>query len=139
MNTNAFITKAETMNTKLLMTITAIILGVLGIVLTFLPKEILTFFSDGVPVPRIAVMALQIVGALYFAMAMINWTAKANLIGGIYGRPIAIGNLIHFTMGALVMMRGLSEYSHWILAVTIVYTVLAAAFYIVFVTHPGKA
>jgi len=69
---------------------------------------------------------------------MINWTAKANLIGGIYGRPIAIGNMIHFFMGALVLMRGPSVYTHTILALTIVYTVLAAAFYIVFVTYPVK-
>jgi hypothetical protein len=30
--------------------------------------------------------------------------AKGATLGGIYGRPIVIGNLVHFTMGALVLL-----------------------------------
>jgi hypothetical protein len=35
---------------------------------------------------------------------MLNWMARANRIGGIYSRPVAMGNFLHFTMGALVLL-----------------------------------
>lgn len=109
-------------------------MGVIGILLTFLPSEILKFLGDDEP-QQAAVMALQIAGALYFGFAMINWIAKANLIGGIYGRPIAIGNLTHFFIGAMALMKGGNLA---LLPLTIVYSVLATAFFIVFITHPIK-
>ena len=80
-------------------------MGVLGILLTFIPSEILKFLGDPQP-QQAAVIALQMAGALYFGFAMINWTARANLIGGIYGRPIAIGNVMHFFIGAMALMNG---------------------------------
>src|SRR6478736_764994 len=93
------------MNTKLIMTISSVIMGVVGIALTFIPSEILGYFSNE-PFPVLAVIVLQMAGALYFGFAMINWIAKANLIGGIYGRPIAVGNLTHFFIGAMALMKG---------------------------------
>ena len=66
---------------------------------------------------------------------MINWTAKANLIGGIYGRPIAIGNLTHFFIGSMALMKSGVLF---LLPLTIIYSVMAVVFFIVFVTHPVK-
>ena len=48
---------------------------------------------------------LQILGALYLGFAMLNWMAKASLIGGIYSRPVAIGNFMHFMVGALALIK----------------------------------
>ncbi len=122
------------MNTKLIMTISSAIMGAIGIVLTFIPSEILTYLSNE-PSSGIAVISLQMAGALYFGFAMINWIAKANLIGGIYGRPIAVGNLTHFFVGAMALTKAGNLL---LLPLTIIYAVLAAAFFIVFVTHPVK-
>ena len=123
------------MNTKLIMTVSALLMGVLGLVLTFIPAEVLHHFNGG-PSLSVAVIALQMIGALYFGFAMINWTAKANLIGGIYSRPIAIGNLTHFFIGAMALMR---SGNLLLIPLTITYSVMAAAFFIVFVTHPVKS
>src|SRR5688500_16719614 len=93
------------MNTKLFMTISAVVMCIIGVVLSFLPLEILVYFST----TNIAfghTLLLQILGALYFSFGLINWTARANLIGGIYGRPIAIGNFTHFMIGALALVKG---------------------------------
>lgn len=122
------------MNTKLIMTISTFLTGTIGVILTFIPAEVFTYFTT-TPCSPIAVIGLQMAGALYCGFAMINWTAKANLIGGIYGRPIAIGNLTHFFIGAMALMNaGILS----LLPLTILYSVMAVAFFIVFITHPVK-
>ena len=89
------------MNTKLLMAISAVVLGATGILLIFIPDEISHFlnFTESAPI------ILPILGALYFGFAVLNWTAKANLIGGIYSRPVATGNFTHFLIGALTLIK----------------------------------
>ena len=44
---------------------------------------------------------MQIIGSLYFALAILNWMSKGSFIGGIYNRPIAIANLTHFVIAGL--------------------------------------
>jgi hypothetical protein len=123
------------MNTKILMSISAIVMTTAGVLLTFLPQEINAMLGSANAVSSPVI--LQIIGALYFAFGMINWTAKANLIGGIYGRPIAIGNLSHFTIGGLALLKAYSTSSPPVLLVImIVYIVFGIAFGYVFVTHP---
>jgi len=126
------------MNTKLLMTSSALVMGVTGVVLSFLPKEIHSYLS-----PEsgnfLDVLILQILGALYFAFAMVNWTSKGNLIGGIYSRPIAIGNVTHFTIGALAIVKMYFAHAQTLLLIlTLVYAAFAIMFTIVFFTHPVK-
>lgn len=125
------------MNTKLLMTASALIMGLTGITLSFLPHEFLNYFNGSAGAPQDALI-VQLLGALYFAFAMVNWMAKGSLIGGIYARPIAIGNLTHFTVGALALLKGYASASSLLLGVTIVYIVLAVMFGIVFFRHPVK-
>jgi Na+-driven multidrug efflux pump len=127
------------MNTKLLMTISALTMGGTGIILSFLPHELLNYLSSTTGT-ILDSLILQILGALYFAFAMVNWTTKANLIGGIYSRPIAIGNLTHFTIGALALIKGyFSNHEMVILTLSIIYTVFAILFAIVFFRHPVKS
>lgn len=113
-------------------------MGVTGIVLSFLPQEILHYLNPANGTVLDA-LVLQILGATYFGFAMINWTARANLIGGIYGRPLAIGNLTHFTIGALALAkRYFSSHELTILPLSIGYGVFAILFAIVFFRHPIK-
>jgi hypothetical protein len=122
------------MNTKLLMTVSAFTLGVAGLLLSFLPKEL----SNYLGLPEINAILLQILGSLYFAFAILNWTAKANLIGGIYGRPVAIGNLAHFLIGGLALARFAAKNSSlpytWIAAIA--YLLFALFFGYVFFNNP---
>lgn len=74
-------------------------------------------------------LILQILGGLYFAFAMLNWTAKANLIGGIYSRPVAIANFTHFLIVGLALSKGVFAVKDALVgAVAIVYVVLALIF-----------
>lgn len=123
------------MNTKLLMSISAIVLGAAGVLLIFMPDEIarLLNFTQSAPI------ILPILGALYFGYAMLNWTAKANLIGGIYGRPIAIGNLTHFFIGALTFVKLVVHHNNgmFVWVCTIIYLTFALLFGRVFFTNPS--
>ena len=125
------------MNTKLVMVSSAAILGLAGILLSFFPSEIAPYLDLSVNQP----IVLQILGALYFGFAILNWTAKANLIGGIYSKPVAIGNFAHFMMGALALAElafnttGLTHV--WIAA--IIYSIFTLIFgYIFFMNPLGK-
>ena len=125
------------MNTKAVMTTSAVAMGLAGIILTFAPQETMGYLN--VSGSGQGVLIVQLLGGVYFAFAMVNWTARANLIGGIYGRPIAIGNLTHFMIGALALIKGYAKGSGPIvLGVTLAYGVFAILFAIVFFRHPVK-
>ncbi|HLL43593.1 MAG TPA: hypothetical protein VK369_10660 [Segetibacter sp.] len=117
------------------MTISAVILGVTGIILSFMPQEVSHFLS----LTESTSIVFQILGALYFGFAMLNWTAKANLIGGIYSRPVAIGNFTHFLIGGLALIKLLLHNTNGtsIWAYAILYSLFAVLFGYVLFTNPA--
>ena len=125
------------MNTKPLMTLNAIMLALIGISLIFLPKEILQYFE--LSASDTLVLLMQITGSLYFAFAMLNWMSKGSIIGGIYGRPIAIANLTHFVIAGLSLIKGTMAnpgLSYVIWSIAIAYSIFAILFGIVAFKHP---
>jgi hypothetical protein len=127
------------MNTKILMISSCIFLGTQGIILTFMPDEIISGLSI-TPKP-ISILVLQLLGALYLGFAMQNWMAKGSLIGGIYNRPIAIGNFMHFAVGAMALIKIITKnHTHLVIVIslTIVYSVFAILFGYVFRTNPSR-
>ena len=128
------------MNTKILMTTSALFLGIIGILLSFLPNEIADYFN--VESNLITILFLQIMSALYLGFAILNWMAKGTLIGGIYNRPVAIGNLMHFGVGAIALVKVVSNietHSEIIISLTAVYLIFALLFAYVFKTNPTKS
>jgi hypothetical protein len=87
----------------MLMRASAVMLGALGAAATFLPREILVHAGAAPMGP--SMVLVQLAGALYLGFAMLNWMAQGNIIGGIYSRPVAIGNLAHFTIGGLGLIK----------------------------------
>ena len=125
------------MNTKPLMTLNAIMLALIGISLIFLPKEILDYFE--LSASDTLELLMQITGSLYFAFAMLNWMSKGSIIGGIYGRPIAIANLTHFVIAGLSLIKGTMAnpgLSYVIWSIAIIYSIFAILFGIVLFKHP---
>lgn len=122
------------MNTKLLMSLSAIVMGITGIILTFFPQEIAVFFK----MADTNTILLQVLGGLYFGFAMLNWAAKANLTGGIYSRPVTIGNFSQFVIGGLALLKfGTGNTTNkYIWIAVILYLVFAILFGIVFFTNP---
>lgn len=121
------------MNTKLLMISSAILMEVLGIACTFLPKEILVVFQQ---TPTLTlVLLVQILGALYFGFGLMNWMAKTLVIGGIYSKPISIGNFCHFGIAGIALLKvalSFENLSKYILILAVIYVIFAILFGFVF-------
>lgn len=119
------------MNTRILMTSAAIVQAVLGVVALFAPQELLTWL--GAAAVGFLPSLVQLLAAALLALAMIDWMAKDSKIGGIYLRPIAVGNLLHFTVGGFSLVR-FAVHGHppvAFIAVAVVYAALAVAFAVV--------
>ena len=84
---------------------------------------------------------VQLLGALLLAFAMLNWMAKDNLIGGIYNRPVAVANLLHFAVGAITLAKVVLRRSKpvYIVAAAAVYVTFAIGFAAVVFGNPVKA
>lgn len=125
------------MNRKFLMMASAVVMGIMGLILIFLTQETLQFLNQKQDV--ILMLLLQLFGAVYFGFAILNWMAKNVQIGGIYAKPLSLGNFTNFLIGGLTLIKlimngnSLAIYM-WI--VTFVYMVFAVAFGLVSFTNP---
>jgi len=127
------------MNTKVVMTSSAILLAGIGILFSFLPNEVMEYLN--VESNTITILFLNLLSALYLGFGLLNWMAKGTLIGGIYNKPIAIGNLMHFGVGAIALVKvasSIQAHSEIIISLTIVYVIFVILFAYVFLTNPIK-
>jgi hypothetical protein len=124
------------MATRILMGASAIFMAVLGLAATFVPQEILSV--AGGPTNGIAMLIVQVTGALYVGFAMLDWMAQGLLIGGIYGRPLSIANLAHFMIAALALGKAVATGQHHpaVVGAAAVYALFAVLFALVFLGHP---
>lgn len=119
---------AGTLDTKILMTASAGFMGLLGLGALLFSRELLSAF--GARPEGFAVALIAVAGTLYLGFAMLNWMARETLIGGIYSRPVAIGNFTHFLAGTIVLAKQIVATTAPILlgVVTAVYALFAAGF-----------
>ncbi|RAW02908.1 hypothetical protein [Pseudochryseolinea flava] len=128
------------MNTKILLSSSAIVVGVLGLICSFAPQELLASFGQQ-SVDLLPTM-IQLLGAAYLSLAILNWMSKGIIIGGIYARPLALANFLHFTVGGLALAKSLTYIrtdGYVIYILTALYCVYALWFARVLFTHPLKA
>jgi len=125
-------------NTRLLLSASAIVLAVFGIAGSFLPQELLA--ALGVAPSAVLAVLVQVLAAALFGFAMVNWMARGSLIGGIYNRPVAIGNLAHFAIGAIALVKAViaGQRQPIVLAMTAVYLVFAICFWLLYGRSPVK-
>jgi hypothetical protein len=127
------------MNTKLIMTLTSILLTILGLTLSFAPDLVMR--SLNITSSEIIMLVLQLLGAAYCAFALLNWMAKGALIGGIYNKPIALGNMTHFLIAGLALTKALVHYPKLPVIFSIMagcFIVLATIFGVIASRHPNK-
>ena len=91
------------MHTRVLMILSAAFLALIGLAFSFMPQEVLGL--HGTVPDNATVLLLQMGGAAYLGFAMLNWSARGIIIGGIYARPVAIGNFLHFAMVAIALIK----------------------------------
>lgn len=124
------------MNTRFILTLSSIIFGAAGVFSLFAPDFLL--LSAGLDEnSSLLKLFIQLLGAFYCAMAMMNWMAKDSLIGGIYARPVSYCNFVHFLMGVLLLVKyQISEpLNPAVLLALVVYALFAAFFsWLVFIS-----
>lgn len=89
---------------RLLMVTSAATLGVAGLALLFAPSEL----AGLVAAPDSALISpatLQLWAAALLGLGGTNWIGRGLTLGGIYGRALVLGNLVHWTIGSLVGLR----------------------------------
>ncbi len=126
-------------NTKILLSTSAVVLGLFGFLSSFFSQELLLHTkvtSDGA-----ADMFIQLLAALFIGFAIMNWMNRGVIMGGIYARPLAMGNFSHFLIGFITFAKILGAKPHlpgmWIL--TIIYFLFTLAFGVVMFFHPVAA
>lgn len=114
----------------------SIFMGVLALPAIFAPQEVLAYASG--QSGAVGTLAIQVFGAVYFGFALLNWMAQANLIGGIYSRPVAMGNFTHFFIAALALLKAVFANQHSVpaLAGATAYTAFAVLFAVVLFGNP---
>src|ERR1019366_4706007 len=115
------------MNTKILMASSALVMAALGVAATFLPQEITAALGGS---GRTLPLLVQVLGATYLGLATLNWMAKESLIGGIYSRPVSMGNFLHFAIAGIALVKAVAagERAVAVLVCTAIYVVFAVAF-----------
>ena len=125
--------------TKTLMIISAIFLAVNGFGLSFFPNEISLLLTNDDN--HIFILILQILGALYLGFSYVNWMSKNSLIGGIYNKPLLIGNTLHFLTASMAMIKLVFKFENnlqLIIPHTIIYCLFTLFFGYVFFSDPFK-
>jgi len=122
---------------KILMIISAIFLAVNGFAFSFFPVEISVLLNcdDN----HFFILTLQILGALYLGFSYVNWMSKNSLIGGIYNKPLLIGNILHFLTASMAMLKLVFKFENnfqLILSFTLIYSLFTLLFGYVFFTSP---
>jgi len=77
-------------------------LGTAGLALLFLSDQLLPLTVPGYP--RNGVWLGQLLAAGWLGLASMNWLQRGLVLGGIYGRPLLLGNLtVHFVSASSVL------------------------------------
>lgn len=126
-------------HSKILLIFSALFMAALGLILSFFPSEILSAFA--IPTHPMGELMAQLLGGIYFGFAMLNWMARGNAIGGIYNKPLAVGNFAHFGIGAITLVKAMSAIDENTLIINnlmVCYTLFGAGFAFLFLRTPPQ-
>ena len=119
------------------MMISAVFLAALGFYTFYMPERVLGM--HGTVPDNATLLLIQMMGALYLGFAILNWTARGAIIGGIYARPLALGNFLHFVLVATLLTMAAIKFRVLPLALSaLVFGAFAVAFGLVLFNNPRQ-
>jgi hypothetical protein len=89
--------------TKWLLGTSAVVMLLAGTAGLFAPHELLVV--NGASPNGSMPLLVQLYAALMLGAAINNWMAKGSAIGGIYNKPLALANLLHFATGGITLFK----------------------------------
>ena len=116
------------MKTNIDIAISAVLYGVAGLVLVFAPHEISEFL--GQDHSAFTTWTLQSLGAAYLAIGWMNFLNKHAMLGGIYGRPVLLLNVMLASPSFFFSFDLMQAYPDQpaFIGVTVIFGLLTAAF-----------
>ena len=129
---------SELLNSKYIMIFSAFSLGIIGILLLFLPQEFIAAIQIKGSIELEII--LQILGSVYLGFAILNWNSRFKIIGGIYSRPLVLANFTHSFIAAITLLKNYSHFQNSIvyLTLTAIYFLSSVLFAKLMFTHPSK-
>lgn len=103
-------------------------MAIIGLVCIFAPVETIVYFK--LEPSKFLLIVLQLMGGLYFGFAFINWMSRFMTLGGIYGKPIVMGNVLHFLVGSMVLLKSGLLFQNLSIAILIVFYLLFAILFL---------
>lgn len=88
---------------NLLLTASAVAYFVASVPAIFAGEELLDL--AGAAGTSLELALLQLLGAAFFSLAMLNWMNRHSPIGGIFGRPLAVANFTNGAISALMLFH----------------------------------
>lgn len=95
------------MISKPMMTASGIILISVGAIANFMPVKLA--IKLGLGEPKLGGLLFQILAGFLLGLGIINWMYRGSPIGGIYNRPVAMGNLLTFVVVSFALGRALLD------------------------------
>lgn len=89
---------------RLILSFSAIVLFIAGGATLFAPDELARAIDPSAS--HSASVIVQLLGSGFLGFALVNWMSRRNRIGGIYARPLGMGNLLLFATAALTLGKG---------------------------------
>ena len=74
-----------------------------GAAMLFAPDLLLPRLVPGFPTAGLWMG--QLLGAAWLGLAALNWLQRATRLGGIYGRPVVLANLVFYFVAAMALLR----------------------------------
>ena len=88
---------------RIILSFAALVLFAAGAITLFAPQELARALE---PTANGAVVtAIQASGSGLLGFALLDWMSTGNRIGGIFSRPLAMGNLLLFATAALSVLK----------------------------------
>ena len=81
----------------------ALLFGGVGLALIFAPVEAMS--SIGAGAAPAGVWIAQLLGAAILALSQLNWLQRFAKVGGIFGRPVLVPNLVFATVAFFASVR----------------------------------
>lgn len=126
------------MSSRTILTITSLLLFVAGGAAVFAADEVAGLMDLEVSFETRILAEFAGIGML--ALAIQNWMSRGRPIGGVYARPLGLGNLLFFSTSALTLGRYLAAemLPREMIAVCGVFALLALAFaWLFFFSRPA--
>lgn len=123
---------------KHILLVSAVIYLVFGLGISFFPQETGRIFGTASQYGT-DLLLMKVVGGLFFGIGVTNFMSRNSVVGGIYGRPLTLGNaMVNLIIAGQFIKFNFSQDGvgghFWIVA--LIFSVLALSFIYLFLRGP---